>query len=37
MSVANTLITILSLQVRASYAGSASWNPSSGHAPLGGN
>ncbi len=37
MNRANTLITILSLQVRATYAGNASWNPSSGHAPLFGN
>jgi hypothetical protein len=37
MSAANTLITILSLQVRATYAGSPSWKPASGHAPLGGS
>lgn len=36
MNAANTLIVILSLQVRATYAGNASWNPSNGHAPLGG-
>lgn len=36
MNAANTLIVILSLQVRAHFAGNASWKPSDGHAPLGG-
>ena len=37
MSLANTLLVILNLGVTATYAGNASRNPSSGHAPLGGN